>query len=244
MFDMCFYHSADFDGQCSAAIVKMFFPDVELFGINYGEEFPWEDVVGRRVVMVDFSLSFEDMLKLDEKAETFVWVDHHKSAIEQCENAGVVFMGCQSVEYAACELTWRVCCQLVQDEIRYPNLAKMSKPLYWLGRYDNWDCVEGNPFVMKDPLTMPFQYGLRFEKDTEPENQALWARLLGNPVTGEEVDEEFVRKILTNGKLLYENERRSNALMVGDKSFEAEIGGLCVIALNTHLKGSILFESV
>jgi len=38
---ICFYHKADLDGVCSAAIVKHFVPDCELYGIDYGDEFPW-----------------------------------------------------------------------------------------------------------------------------------------------------------------------------------------------------------
>ena len=36
----CFYHSADLDGQCSGAIVKLARPDCELVGIDYGDPFP------------------------------------------------------------------------------------------------------------------------------------------------------------------------------------------------------------
>ena len=38
----CFYHSADLDGHCSAAIVKAVCPECELIGINYGDAFPWD----------------------------------------------------------------------------------------------------------------------------------------------------------------------------------------------------------
>ena len=42
MNPICFYHKSDLDGVCSAAIVKRFVPDCELYGVDYGEEFPWE----------------------------------------------------------------------------------------------------------------------------------------------------------------------------------------------------------
>ena len=41
MKPICFYHKADLDGVCSAAIVKHFVPECELYGIDYGDEFPW-----------------------------------------------------------------------------------------------------------------------------------------------------------------------------------------------------------
>ena len=34
----CFYHRIDFDGVCSAAIVKAKYPECELIGIDYGDD--------------------------------------------------------------------------------------------------------------------------------------------------------------------------------------------------------------
>ena len=64
----CFYHSADFDGHCSGAIIKKKFDDVEMIGINYGDEFPWSDIKpDETVYMVDFSLQpFDLMIKLNK----------------------------------------------------------------------------------------------------------------------------------------------------------------------------------
>ena len=45
MTPICFYHRADYDGVCSAAIVKKFVPDCELYGIDYGDPFPWDKVM-------------------------------------------------------------------------------------------------------------------------------------------------------------------------------------------------------
>ena len=42
MNPICFYHKADLDGVCSAAIVKHFVPECELYGIDYGDEYPWD----------------------------------------------------------------------------------------------------------------------------------------------------------------------------------------------------------
>ena len=44
MNPICIFHRSDLDGVCSAAIVKHFVPDCELYGIDYGEEFPWDKV--------------------------------------------------------------------------------------------------------------------------------------------------------------------------------------------------------
>jgi len=39
-----FYHSSDFDGHCSGAIIKRVYPDAILYPINYGTEFPFGDI--------------------------------------------------------------------------------------------------------------------------------------------------------------------------------------------------------
>jgi hypothetical protein len=108
MNPICFYHKSDLDGICSAAIVKHFVPECELYGMDYGDEFPWAallpqgacpDIVSappavvqmelecllrrklcepRTVYMVDFSLPPEDMKTLAE-VSNLVWIDPHKN---------------------------------------------------------------------------------------------------------------------------------------------------------------------
>ena len=85
----CFYHSADLDGHCSGAMIKMAYPECEMIGINYGDEFPWESIpcgCGEKIFMVDFSLQpYQKMRKLDIHADPLIWIDHHKSAIDEHE---------------------------------------------------------------------------------------------------------------------------------------------------------------
>jgi len=68
----CFYHSADLDGHCSGAIVKLRHPNCEMWPIDYGDEFPWDKIRWNETIyMVDFSLEpFEDMITLHHS--------HHK----------------------------------------------------------------------------------------------------------------------------------------------------------------------
>lgn len=96
---LCLFHRADFDGVCSAAIVKKFVPDCELHGIDYGDEPPWgklipefpkredggpEFAVRRRVYLLDFSLPPEDMKLLADRCD-LVWIDHHKVCLDMDE---------------------------------------------------------------------------------------------------------------------------------------------------------------
>jgi oligoribonuclease NrnB/cAMP/cGMP phosphodiesterase (DHH superfamily) len=215
----CFYHSADLDGHCSGAIVNRAYPDCELIGINYGDEFPWDTIQENEIVyMVDFSLQpFEDMEKLNSIAD-LVWIDHHKSAIEEAHSRGFISTGGQSLEIGkgACELCW---------EFLFP-LSK-SEAVRLLGRYDVWDLQPG---------TLELQNGLRMH-DTLPTNTDLWESLFGE-------DEDLLKESLHVGKVLLRKKQMDDKSYVKSFSFETEIDGLHVVAVNRGMTNSQLFESV
>lgn len=103
----CFYHSADLDGHCSGAIVKFLDPNAKLYPINYGQDFPWDEIYSTdTVVMVDFSLQpFPDMVRLASKC-VLIWIDHHKTAIEDYNASGLNLPGIRREGIGACQLTW------------------------------------------------------------------------------------------------------------------------------------------
>lgn len=216
----CFYHSADFDGKCSGAIVRSLW-DCELIGINYGEPFPWERIErGETVVMVDFSLQpFEEMERLSSLAY-FVWIDHHKSAIEEAARRGFVASGAQVLEIgrAGCELTW-------EHFMGTPP----PRGVHLLGRYDVWE-------YHNHPGALEFQYGLRNERETGPENQELWRGLFE--------DEGQVEEIIRRGTLLLAYEQAQNKRYAKSCAFETELDGLRCVAVNKALTNSLLFEAV
>lgn len=161
------WHRADFDGVCSAAIVKKFVPDCELYGIDYGDPFPWDKVMDgpqvsaaeleagsglprRQVFMVDFSLPPGEMKRLAEVSD-LVWIDHHRSAIEAVTVAGI--HGLREVGRAGCELCWEWFTDSwpVKDP---PEAVRL------LGRYDVWDAE--NPDW---PRIEAFQFGMRAQGD-------------------------------------------------------------------------------
>lgn len=185
MNPICFYHRADFDGVCSAAIVEKFVPDCELYGIDYGDPFPWDKVMDgpqvsaaeleagsglprRRVYMVDFSLKPDEMKRLSEVCD-LVWIDHHKSAIEACKAVLPADLpGLRLSSKAACELVWgwfeeNHCA----DDAVHPFVPDFHVPRRFctcnlpeavrlLGRYDVWDAE--NPDW---PRIEAFQFGMR-----------------------------------------------------------------------------------
>jgi len=141
----CFYHKTDFDGVCSAAIIKHFFPDCEMYPITHGEEFPIEIINDDKeiVFMVDYCLQPFRQMELLRLACNLNWIDHHSSAIDAHRKSGLHITGLRNVNKAACELVW----EFLQPGVEAPLVVKL------LGRYDVWD--------LDDPDVLKFQYGLR-----------------------------------------------------------------------------------
>lgn len=167
----CFFHSADLDGKCSAAIIQNINPDCEMIGITHGEPFPWHKIgLCEQVFMVDYSLEpFSDMLKLADMC-VLTWIDHHQTAIDElnASGAGARIWGKRKVGLAACELTW----MHLHPEKRMPI------SVWLLGRYDVWDHVNSD--------VLPFQLGMRMYEAADPRHpgsKEFWGRFLdGNTV--------------------------------------------------------------
>ncbi len=216
----CFYHSSDLDGKCSAAIVKWNNPEIELFPINYGDKFPWEDIKENETVyMVDFGLQpFDDMEKLN-KICNFIWIDHHKTAIDEAYKRKFFACGGQSLEIgkAACELVW--------DWFEY--YESTNNFVHLMGRYDVWDLIPG---------TLELQQGLKLY-DTNPKNDEIWIKICLD-------DPSFLEECLKNGKLLLRKQKIENKEFAEAYSFETSIDGLDVIALNVGRANSKIFEDV
>ena len=159
----CFYHSADLDGHCSGAIIKMVYPKCEMFGINYGEAFPWVEIEkGELVFMVDFSLQpFKpDMNRLDNICH-LVWIDHHQTAITEAGNEFWKIDGKKLKSgVGACQLVWKYLTQRIVPGL-VSNGGKMPLFVKLLAEYDVWN--------HSDPRTLSFQYGMRQQKSTLPD---------------------------------------------------------------------------
>ena len=228
----CFYHNADLDGKCSAAIVWYVYPEIELIGINYGDPFPWDSLRSEEVVyMVDFSLQpFNEMIKLANFVN-LVWIDHHKTAIEEMLmlKSEHYLSGIQRVGIGACSLVWEwFYNKVIKLPLLGPDFSYRKNPgVQLLAEYDVWN--------HSDPKCLPFQYGM-CELDNEPSSD-VWRRVLNN-------DSAFIAEVVKRGELILKYEARQNKERVKALSFEAELDGLKVIAANHGLGNSKLFDSV
>ena len=268
----CFYHSADLDGHCSAAIVKAVCPECELIGINYGDAFPWDLFVEAEerksgsiilpakepetVYMVDFCLQpFTDMVKLKGMCN-LTWIDHHKSAIESYEAyieeqqralmtpASVSIAGFRDSRFAACELTWE-----------YFNPAFRNQR--WRPTDDHTKLMESIPLVVRllgrydvwdhsDPDTLSFQYGIRL-MSTDPGRyplcmENLWDRLFLE--TQASPGRTLSSLLIQDGCIVMRYVDQENRKYCAAAAFETELDGFKCIAVNKLLTSSQLFDSV
>lgn len=217
----CFFHRSDFDGKCSGALIKQACPECSMIPITYGEAFPWESLTDpdEIVFMVDFSLQpFDDMERLNKMVK-LVWIDHHKTALDEAYNRGFLASAGQliSTEYAGCELTWKY----LYDKASIPTFV------YYLGRYDVWKHENV-------PGALEFQYGLRGRGPCWPDDP-IWKDLY---------DDKTVHDIVCEGTLLLKHERTQNAIYMKACGFESSLDGYKCIAVNKGSASSMMFDSV
>jgi oligoribonuclease NrnB/cAMP/cGMP phosphodiesterase (DHH superfamily) len=229
MQPICIYHKKDLDGKCSAAIVQhSLYESVELYGMDYGDPIPWEKLENRKVIMVDFSFQpFSDMIKLKTCASSLVWIDHHKSAIEDAATHNFESSGFRDIDYAACELTWAYFRGMPVGSLTKECLDSMPQGVRLLGRYDIWKHEE-------DANTLFFQLGMKCY-DTRPTSN-VWISVLRGGVA-------FIDEVVDKGKLIADYVKRQNAGIARTFCFEMEWEGVRIIAANVP-GNSQIFDGV
>lgn len=176
MITICLHHN-DADGRACGAIVRRALnQDVALVEMNYGEPIPWEAIeLVNRVIVVDFSLPLADMQRVAAGRE-LVWIDHHKTALEEMQGAANQWPGIRSVDEAACVLTWLYF---------FPDIP-LPKAVVLIGDRDIWRWAEEH--------TGAFGEGL-YQQDTNAENDELWQPLLDD-------DDEILNQLIDHGGIL------------------------------------------
>ena len=142
---LCIYHNRDLDGLACAALFKWWFQEsCELLGWDYSynpDELVDKIKAGNydQVYMADVSLPMTHMAQIAEYTEHFLWVDHHKSAIDDFLTDSRIIHALNGIEVvfpkppavlAACEVLSHM---LTGDDTRPGPLV-----IQLLGRYDTW----------------------------------------------------------------------------------------------------------
>lgn len=101
MSHLCIYHGNCADGFSAAWVVRKALGDIEFHAGVYQN--PPPDVIGKRVVLVDFSYKRPLMEKMIAEADSVLVLDHHKTAEEDLRGLpGVVF----DMSKSGATLTW------------------------------------------------------------------------------------------------------------------------------------------
>lgn len=222
----CIYHSKDWDGVMSAAIVKAKHPTVKLIGYDYGDPSVISQIQPNSLVfVVDVSLPDEEMLILDRKCY-LRWFDHHKTAMEKESLKNI--KGCRSYAGAGCLLTF----DHLFSYSSYPLAIKM------LSDYDTWNQSDAKKW---DTQILPFQYGMRqFPLDPN-------LPILQQLIEGKKRD-TIAEQILEEGKAILRYEKNQAAtyckkfafdytFKIGDKYYDA-------ICVNRQMINSTFVDSV
>lgn len=224
------YHT-DCDGHLSGAILRDHLEHYNptMVRMEYNDKFSWELIDSdTEVWMADYSLQpWSQMERLVKSCKRFVWIDHHKTAIqahhEHLKRGGNKIEGYRLDGKAACRLCWDYC----NPDVTEPHAVFLA------GKYDVWEW-------RNVPGCLEFQYGTKFY-NTDPateEGQLFWNLHLTSPRR-----EAAVCDVIEAGAKLLEYKKRSNAAFMKDNCFETQFHGFDVIAVNR--KGSSQqFDSV
>ena len=126
---VCVFHKGCMDGLASAHVVRKYLPDIELAARSYGD--PPPEVEGRLVYIVDYSFTQEEMAKIKELAQNVIWLDHHKTSVEESVALG---WGTVDTEECGATLTWKT---IFPDKELPPILAYVKDRDLWQWQLEN-----------------------------------------------------------------------------------------------------------
>ena len=230
--NICLYHGIDLDGFCSGAIYAKYMEEhdkeYELIPANYGWDLPWKKFEGANVTLVDFSMQpWNEFVRLTEMATDVLWIDHHRSAINEFEKAviGDGFSGIRTMldeKQAGCELAW---------DYFFPHQT-MPMAVRLLGRYDVWDHAEDE--------VLPFQYGMRlYDMDPADGWADKWAHYLDLYISP-----EVCHPRIGEGKTVLRYQTREDETGARAGCFSVEWEGCRWLAANRGGRGSKFFDSL
>lgn len=102
---LCIYHGNCADGFGSAWVVRKALGDIEFHPGVYQTAPP--NVIGKDVIIVDFSYKRPALLEMAEKAKSILIIDHHKSAMEDLVDLPSNITAKFDMNHSGAVLTWK-----------------------------------------------------------------------------------------------------------------------------------------
>lgn len=235
----CFYHR-DMDGKCagfwvylSAGLYDGYAADSKFININYGMDFPFDDIKeNEQVYIVDYSISPDEMRRLLTITKDVTWIDHHKTAIAKYEGFEHELRGVRYDGVAGCMLTYCYLHHMTergQGEIKPFDLSMTEDaPMFTklLADYDVWTFEFGDD-------TRYFQTGVN-SYDFEPTDKRWDDFSLYNN------EQQYIEE----GKTMIKYRDNWAKDYCKCKGFETEFEGHKCYAMNLGLCGSDYFISI
>lgn len=103
---MLVYHHGDPDGRCAAAVVLKARGKGRCIEMQYDRQPQEADYRDEDIYVVDFSFKPEVFREIMHKAKSIVWIDHHKTILQDDYAEFKVIPGIRDTRAAACKLTW------------------------------------------------------------------------------------------------------------------------------------------
>lgn len=236
---VCIYHSEDFDGICSAEIVRKYFSDffnnselglilLKFIGATYGTNIDEKSLVGKVIICCDYTPeNFKNIIK---NSKYTIWIDHHKSSMLSMKDfISDNFEKVLSTDYSACEGVWRYF---------YSN-KEVPVAVEYLSMFDNFSFTEDE----KDEC-MCFQYGMKAHGKMAEIDGSTWNDVF-------ESDQQFITDVLVLGenikkyqeehydKKVTERTSRTTELMISSSNKKYR-----VIFINAPYSFSEVFKSI
>ena len=236
---LCVYHSADFDGLFSGAVVYAFANymrkdyDLDMVGWDFGDELV--DTIGYdKIIVVD--LPPDCLVSVDWNKLT--WIDHHKTAIERFTGC---FDGLTIDGVAACRLAWNYFFGDGNGQLEEFVGRKIAEPycITLAGEHDVWN--------HDDPLAMGFQFGLNALKSNWTPQELAKEFLKDNcnisyTRWNDGFNDSKTANVAQSGKLIEQWQNNFAANVCEENSYLVEFEGLefCALA-SVHARMSTWF---
>jgi len=235
---LCLYHT-DADGWCSAAIVNQFTDDEnkKFYAITYDDDLPIHLVNKDELVyIVDYSLPPNQWTQLFKITKKVIWIDHHKTAIEN-KHQPHGLPGLRINGIAACSLTWMFFNhnQHPEKEITksYDIIKTAPDAVQLIGDFDIWKFEFGEK-------TRFFQRGLYAKKGHNEPDSELWEILLSNTIDARELADN----IISDGSIIDSYLVKSDKSHVKRHARLIYFEGLRIYVVNSQYRTSWLFDSI
>lgn len=240
------YHNQDLDGVVSAAVARYYYDHhetnsvIRMVGYNYGQSF---DEINNAIsehnpeVIVVTDISFgKDTKRIfkswQDQGMELIWIDHHKTIIEESEGWGMRIRGIRVVGQSAAYLTWLWFGYEASTHVRRERIVmwdRMPMIIQAVNDYDVWntDTDLGWETVLN------IQYGLRVEIGLDPERayNVLYSRIKSG-----------LDDIAVKGKTIRDYERQKFESQVRYNAFRVKVCGYNAMCVNTLDFGSNIFE--